>query len=134
MWQLIQICTHSHTHIGALETLGNEIHPNTVPAAASPQYRKSLAISLFYKVLYHCIHHVTRLVRIFVGKFDFSLTQFYLVAIGGHISPAVRSASVPYKRPVSQGTQSYSTEPSNYPVSKPMTKLTALLQVETRIG
>ena len=35
---------------GALELLGNEIVPNTPPAAASAQYRKSLAISLFYKV------------------------------------------------------------------------------------
>ena len=35
---------------GALESLGNEIVPNTPPAAASAQYRKSLAISLFYKV------------------------------------------------------------------------------------
>ena len=35
---------------GALESLGNEIVPNTPPAAASAKYRKSLAISLFYKV------------------------------------------------------------------------------------
>ena len=35
---------------GALESLGNEIVPNTPPAAASTQYRKSLATSLFYKV------------------------------------------------------------------------------------
>ena len=35
---------------GALELLGNEIVPNTPPAAASAQYRKGLAISLFYKV------------------------------------------------------------------------------------
>jgi len=87
---------------GALESLGNEIVPNTPPAAASTQYRKSLATSLFYK--------------------------FYLAAISSHISARVQSASVPYVRPLSQGVQSYSSKPSEYPVTEPMTKLSAMIQ------
>ncbi|XP_019856500.1 PREDICTED: xanthine dehydrogenase/oxidase-like [Amphimedon queenslandica] len=35
---------------------------------------------------------------------------------------------MPYVRPVSQGTQSYSTDPSKYPVNEPLPKLTATLQ------
>lgn len=35
---------------GALDALDKELVPNLPPAAASVEYRKSLAISLFYKV------------------------------------------------------------------------------------
>uniref|UniRef100_A0A1X7SEV2 CO dehydrogenase flavoprotein C-terminal domain-containing protein n=1 Tax=Amphimedon queenslandica TaxID=400682 RepID=A0A1X7SEV2_AMPQE len=34
---------------GALKNLSNEIRPNAPPVSASPGYRKSLALSLFYK-------------------------------------------------------------------------------------
>ena len=36
---------------GALSTLEQEIVPDSPPASASKEYRKSLALSLFYKVL-----------------------------------------------------------------------------------
>ena len=55
--------------------------------------------------------------------------QFYLATIPGHISDKVKSAAVPYVRPVSQSYQSYDTVKSEYPVTEPMTKLTAKLQV-----
>ena len=35
---------------GALTVLSNELNPNQPPVSASTQYRKSLAINLFYKV------------------------------------------------------------------------------------
>jgi hypothetical protein len=35
---------------GALDALDKELVPNLPPVAASAEYRKSLAISLFYKV------------------------------------------------------------------------------------
>ena len=35
---------------GALDALDKELVPNLPPAAASVEYRKNLAISLFYKV------------------------------------------------------------------------------------
>ena len=34
----------------ALQTLSDEIKPNSPPVAASTKYRKNLALSLFYKV------------------------------------------------------------------------------------
>ena len=35
---------------GAMESLSNEINPNAPAVSASPSYRKSLALGLFYKV------------------------------------------------------------------------------------
>ncbi|XP_019858733.1 PREDICTED: xanthine dehydrogenase/oxidase-like [Amphimedon queenslandica] len=88
---------------GALKNLANEIRPNAPPVSASPGYRKSLALSLFYK--------------------------FYLEALGSaNINPLYQSGAVPYVRPVSQGSQSYSTDSSKYPVNQPLPKLTATLQ------
>ena len=43
--------TDPNTLKGALKNLSNEIKPNSPPASASPDYRKNLALSLFYKVL-----------------------------------------------------------------------------------
>ena len=42
--------TPTNACLGALDALDKEIVPNLPPAAASVEYRKSLAISLFYKV------------------------------------------------------------------------------------
>ena len=38
------------TLAGAIQALSGEIDPNVFPAAASPKYRKNLALNLFYKV------------------------------------------------------------------------------------
>lgn len=85
---------------GALECLEKELAPNSFPAAASPQYRKSLAIGLFYK--------------------------FYLAAISSH--SRVYGSTTAYQRPISQGCQSFSSKEEQYPITEPMTKLTAMLQ------
>lgn len=37
-------------------------------------------------------------------------------------------AAIPFVRPISSGSQSFTTDPSEYPVSEPMPKLSALLQ------
>ena len=59
--------------------------------------------------------------------------QFYVAALGDRASPQVRSAADPLIRPVSSGSQSYETKPENYPVTQPMTKLAAKLQVQRSI-
>jgi len=38
------------------------------------------------------------------------------------------AAAVPFVRPISSGSQSFTTNPSEYPVSEPLPKLSALLQ------
>eukprot|EP00731_Ephydatia_muelleri_P028954 Em0020g598a len=86
----------------ALAALQQELIPDTPPMAASVQYRKSLALSLFYK--------------------------YYLACIVDEVSPRVKSAAVPYKRAISQGVQTYSSLPSNYPITQPMPKLSSALQ------
>ena len=153
--------------VDALAALQRELTPDTPPAAASVQYRKSLALSLFYKVFHmqrcfepllalplssstspsHWLPHIIPLapplgsphwlrtsphwllrtaIRVHVHV---SLLQFYLACIVDDVSPRVKSAAVPYKRPISQGMQTYSTLPSNYPVTQPMPKLSSALQV-----
>ena len=62
-----------------------------------------------------------------------SAVQFYLTAISDHVDPRVESATVPFQRPVSTGTQTYGTNPNDYPITQPMTKMTALLQVHLYI-
>ena len=88
----------------AFTLLASEINPNNDPVLASPEYRRSLAISLFYKfVLYVC-------------------DQF--------VSPRYKSGADTLidTRDISHGQQFYPTNPSTYPVTKGMTKLNAYLQ------
>lgn len=40
----------------------------------------------------------------------------------------MHSAAVPYVRPLSSGVESYQTDPTQYPVTQPLTKLSALQQ------
>jgi xanthine dehydrogenase/oxidase len=88
---------------GAIQLLKSEIVPNSPPVAASTQYRKDLAINLFYK--------------------------FYLKALGSDkVNSLYQSAAVPYIRPVSSGSQTYSADSSQFPINQPMPKLTAALQ------
>jgi xanthine dehydrogenase/oxidase len=41
----------------ALSVLSSELNPDSPPAAASAAYRNSLALSLFYKVIYQSVFH-----------------------------------------------------------------------------
>ena len=60
------------------------------------------------------------------------LMQFYLSVLGSAASSRLLSAPSTIYRPVSSGTQQYSSDPSRYPLTKPMTKLAAKLQVRNR--
>ncbi len=115
-YQLVCVCVC----VGALEALSKELVPSTNPVAASADYRKNLAIGLFYKVSHYLDHTHLPLT---------TPLQFYLEVLTGHLSPIVASAAVPYVRPLSSGQQSYPTDPTEYPITKPMPKLTASLQV-----
>ena len=62
------------------------------------------------------------------------ILQFYLSAIpANHLSPAVKSAAVPYIRPLSQGQQIFTPDTKQFPVGQPITKLTAKLQVHLKV-
>jgi xanthine dehydrogenase/oxidase len=88
----------------AFETLNSELEPNSSPVLASPDYRRSLALSLFYKFILHV--NQARVNPKFVSAMD----------------------SVIDTRPLSSGQQSFPTDESLFPVSKPMTKVNAYLQ------
>lgn len=90
--------------LNAFQILNKEILPDNNPVLAAPEYRKSLAISLFYKYILY-------------------LNQ-------NNINPRFKSAidSVIDNRSLSNGSQSFPTDPSLYPVSKPIPKLSAYLQ------
>lgn len=88
----------------AFEILFKEIQPTNDPVLASPDYRRSLAISLFYKFI------------LFVNQ--------------NMINPKYKSAldSVIDQRGLSSGQQSFPEDDNLYPVTKPMSKLNAYLQ------
>uniref|UniRef100_UPI00398ECDFD xanthine dehydrogenase-like isoform X4 n=1 Tax=Pristiophorus japonicus TaxID=55135 RepID=UPI00398ECDFD len=96
--------TSNVTLQGALTTLCKEIIPDSRdPLLASAAYRKTLALGLFYK--------------------------FYLSLLSDDaISPCNRSARYTLERPVSTGKQTFSSIPEEYPLTKPMPKLSAHLQ------
>ncbi|XP_069792527.1 xanthine dehydrogenase/oxidase-like isoform X2 [Narcine bancroftii] len=96
--------TSNDTLQGALTVLDKEIIPDdSDPLLASAAYRKILAQALFYK--------------------------FYLFLLSDDkITPCNRSAQYSLERPVSTGKQTYTSRPGEYPLTKPMPKLSARLQ------
>ena len=88
----------------AFQILSNELVIDDDPVLASVDYRRSLALSLFYK--------------------------FILFANDKNVGARYKSAkdSIIDLRPISSGQQSFPTDPKLYPVSKPMKKLNAYLQ------
>ena len=52
-----------------------------------------------------------------------------MTVLGDKASARVKSAAEPFVRPVSSGTQDYDTQSEEYPLTQPMTKLAAKLQV-----
>lgn len=55
--------------------------------------------------------------------------QFYLSVLGDRVSKQLRSAAAELTRPVSSGHESYGTDISKYPLTQPIPKLAAKLQV-----
>lgn len=92
----------------AFALLSSELQPTDDPVMASPDYRRSLATSLFFK--------------------------FVLYLNQNRIAQRNKSAltNLIDARPLSTATQSFPTQPSLYPVTKPIAKLNARLQVESR--
>lgn len=52
-----------------------------------------------------------------------------MTVLGDKASARVKSAAEPFIRPVSSGAQDYDTQSKEYPLTQPMTKLAAKLQV-----
>eukprot|EP01127_Copromyxa_protea_P020548 TRINITY_DN6897_c0_g1_i1.p1 TRINITY_DN6897_c0_g1~~TRINITY_DN6897_c0_g1_i1.p1 ORF type:complete len:1483 (-),score=356.31 TRINITY_DN6897_c0_g1_i1:3-4016(-) len=80
----------------ALQTLSNEL--NVDQTIGRNQYRKNLALGMFYK--------------------------FYLSLLpAGSVPPSIASGMTKFSRPVSSGQQSYQSDPKEAPVSEPIHKL-----------
>lgn len=85
------------------DVLNNELIMDHVLPDPEPEFRKQLAISLFY-------------------KFILSIAPTNLV------NKRFISGGCKFNRPVSRGTQDYETNASLYPVSKPISKIEASAQ------
>lgn len=88
----------------ALESLKTEINPDWVLPDASPEFRKLLALGLFYKTV--------------LGTAPQSIV----------INPKFKSGGELIKRSLSSGTQKFDTVEKNYPLTQPVMKLEALMQ------
>ncbi|XP_064073184.1 uncharacterized protein LOC113399628 [Vanessa tameamea] len=86
-----------------LETLYGEIDPDTAPPEPSSEYRKLLAVSLYYKAILSLCPETK-------------------------IDKRYRSGGDVIKRHTSKGMQSYDTDESVWPLNKPVPKLEALVQ------
>nr|XP_032518556.1 indole-3-acetaldehyde oxidase-like [Danaus plexippus plexippus] len=87
----------------ALGTLLGEIKPEHNPPDPSVDFRKMLAVSLFYKaILYLCPDDV--------------------------INPIYRSGGEILKRSISNGTQSFETDRNLWPLNQPVNKIEAIAQ------
>jgi hypothetical protein len=93
-----------NTITSAFQLLDSELIIDSDPVLSSPEYRRSLALSLFYKYLL-CVNN-------------------------SNIGPRYKSAadSIIDSRPLSSGKQDFPTDPSEYPVSQPIPKLNAFQQ------
>ncbi|XP_011261213.1 xanthine dehydrogenase/oxidase [Camponotus floridanus] len=86
----------------ALETLHNELDPDHVLPDYSPEFRKTLAIGLFYK--------------------------FVLSIKPENMNPQFLSGGTILERGLSSGTQDYESDKNMWPVNKPTIKLEAIQQ------
>jgi len=91
----------------AVQILQGELEPEYDPVLASPEYRKQLALGLFYK--------------------------FFLHVLGTSASQEVQSGAANIERGLSSGQQSYDTDESMYPVSQPIEKVEGKWQTSGEI-
>ncbi|GAB0087487.1 hypothetical protein DMENIID0001_017960 [Sergentomyia squamirostris] len=87
----------------ALGILNREIRPNSSIDEPAPEFRNILALGLFYKAVVN-------------------------IAPDERTKANIRSGGSQLDRPISSGTQEYSSRPENYPLTKPLPKDTALEQ------
>ncbi|KAF2895406.1 hypothetical protein ILUMI_10770 [Ignelater luminosus] len=93
---------------GAFQALDEDIHPDNVLPDPSPKFRKTLAISLFYK---------------------FVLS----IAPNDKVSPRNKSGGSLLSRPISTGVQDFQTNESLYPLTQAIPKLEALGQTSGEV-
>lgn len=86
----------------AVSSLQHELNPDAVLPDPSPEYRKRLAISLFYRF---CLNTTTRKAR-----YEF------------------RSGATAIERPISSGVQSFDTNENLWPLTEPVLKNEGLFQ------
>lgn len=84
--------------------LSNELQPNWVLPDVSPEYRKNLAISLFYKFVLN-------------------------VAPKDRVKPEYISGGEILHRPLSSGKQTFDTYTEKFPLTQPIPKYEGLIQV-----
>ncbi|XP_058053764.1 xanthine dehydrogenase/oxidase-like [Anopheles bellator] len=87
---------------GALKILSDELNPDWVLPDAAPEYRKNLALSLFYK--------------------------FVLSIAPASIKREFKSGGSVLERPLSSGTQKFDTIKENWPLNQDIPKIEGLLQ------
>uniref|UniRef100_A0A182MD19 FAD-binding PCMH-type domain-containing protein n=1 Tax=Anopheles culicifacies TaxID=139723 RepID=A0A182MD19_9DIPT len=88
-----------------MNQLSNDIRPDWVLPDASAEYRKNLAMALYYKYLLSVAPDSTVLVK-----------------------PSFRSGGTVLERPLSSGKQSFDTYERNWPLTKNIPKIEALAQ------
>ncbi|GAU99071.1 hypothetical protein RvY_10117 [Ramazzottius varieornatus] len=88
----------------ALSIMYDEIQPEAKLDEADPEYKKTLAVNLFYK--------------------------FALEVVGDLADSRFQSAIglLPDKRPISSGQQDFPTQEENWPLTKPIPKIESLIQ------
>lgn len=111
----------------AVHCLEKEIVPKPSNVGTSVEYRKSVAIGLFYKV---SILLSRWFIAVNFGHVSHYL-QFYLASIPDHLPQSLLSVATPHVRPISHGQQCYTSNLSEFPVGQPMTKVTAKHQVQS---
>ncbi|XP_049545874.1 xanthine dehydrogenase-like isoform X1 [Anopheles darlingi] len=89
----------------AMTQLGSELTPDWVLPDVSGEYRKNLAMALFYKFLLNVAPEGTVLVK-----------------------PSYRSGGFALERPLSSGLQTFDTYERNWPLTKNIPKIEALAQ------
>lgn len=85
-----------------IKSLQDELDPDSVLTEASPEYRKNLAISLFYR--------------------------FLLNTSTEPVKDEYKSGAASLDRPLSSGTQSYQTDEKLYPLTQPSAKYDGRVQ------
>ncbi|XP_065079602.1 xanthine dehydrogenase/oxidase-like [Ochlerotatus camptorhynchus] len=96
---------HNDTIQNALRILSDELTPDWILPDASPEFRKSLALSLFY-------------------KFILNIAAEKCITI----KPEFVSGGTVLDRPVSTGSQQFDTIPQNWPLTKNIPKIEGLAQ------
>lgn len=106
-----------------MESLGEEIHPDSSPMHASQQYRRQLVQSSVYKV--SLLNGDKPMPFYIVIRFF----QSILKCLEKDVSPNLKSAANrELPRGISSGSQHINPHPSQFPVTQPIEKIEAKIQ------